>query len=148
MRDSEDVPGVIDPACAYTVGELAKRLRVTRDTVLSWKGLGLKLHGKAGGRVTLVIGADFIQWCTETYAKPHSRASDTVGRQAWLTTGEAAAYLDVPISTLETWRSRGRPSGPVPVFVKLSSKRIRYLKRDLDTFLLACRRETTVQPAE
>lgn len=73
MRDSEDIPGVIDPACAYTVRELAKRLRVTRDTVLSWKGLGLKLHGKAGGKVTVVIGADFIQWCIEINSKPGRR---------------------------------------------------------------------------
>ena len=73
MKPTDDVPGVIDPACAYTVKELARRLGITKGTVLSWKPFGLKIYGKAGGRVTIVKGSDFIDWYTDTATKPGPR---------------------------------------------------------------------------
>lgn len=61
-------PGVIDPRCAYTVQELARRLGVRKDTVYSWRACGLTIHGKAGGKVEIVLGADFIEWYTSKSA--------------------------------------------------------------------------------
>lgn len=57
-------PGIIDPDCAYTVQELARRLGVSKGTVYKWRPAGLKIHGKAGGKVAIIVGRDFIQWYT------------------------------------------------------------------------------------
>lgn len=73
--------------------------------------------------------------------------SEVLERPNMLTAAEASKYLGIPRSTLDTWRCRGRPDGPVPAFLKLSSRMVRYFKEDLDTFLDKCRHETTVQRA-
>lgn len=69
-------------------------------------------------------------------------------KRKMLTTVEAAEYLGVPRSTLDTWRCRGRPDGPLPAFLKISARMVRYFEEDLDAFLEECRHETTHQKAK
>jgi predicted DNA-binding transcriptional regulator AlpA len=59
-----------------------------------------------------------------------------------MTEREAAAYLGVSPTTLNNWRARRQP----PVWVKLG-KAVRYLKSDLDAFLLESRIDPTVDHA-
>ena len=49
-----------------------------------------------------------------------------------LTTEQAAAHLQLSPSTLALWRRMGEPGLP---FIRCGSRRIRYLKTDLDSFL-------------
>jgi hypothetical protein len=60
-----------------------------------------------------------------------------------LNSKEAAAYVNVPRSTLEWWRLHGRTDGgPVPEYTELGPRRIRYLVSDLDAYLEACKEFT------
>lgn len=49
----------------------------------------------------------------------------------WMTTAEAAEYLDVKPGTLEKWRYLEKG----PRYYKIGGKRVRYRKSDLDAFL-------------
>ena len=51
---------------------------------------------------------------------------------AVLTTEQAAGYLQMSPSTLVQWRRMGEPALP---FIRCGSRRIRYLKKDVDSFL-------------
>ena len=55
-----------------------------------------------------------------------------VGSDRLLTTEQAAAHLAVPARTLQSWRSKGRYSGPP--YVRLSSH-VRYRISDLDAWV-------------
>lgn len=50
----------------------------------------------------------------------------------WMTTAEAAAYIDVKIGTLEKWRFLKKG----PRYYKIGGKRVRYRKSDLEAFLV------------
>lgn len=56
-----------------------------------------------------------------------------------LTPREAADQLGVSFRTLEGWRQRGAG----PVFVRLSTKRIRYRQADLDRYVAEQLRAST-----
>ena len=49
----------------------------------------------------------------------------------FLTSGQAAQFLQVSINTLSCWRSRGTG----PSYVKLGKRLIRYRKSDLDAWI-------------
>jgi excisionase family DNA binding protein len=49
----------------------------------------------------------------------------------WMTTAEAAEYLDVKPGTLEKWRFLKKG----PRYYKIGSKQVRYRQSDLDAFL-------------
>lgn len=55
-----------------------------------------------------------------------------------LNTRQAASYLGLTASTLESWRSRGGS----PVFIKLG-KAVRYSEADLDDFKASRKRTNT-----
>ena len=55
-----------------------------------------------------------------------------------LTTKEAAAKLGVLPTTLTVWRCTGRYKLP---FIKIGQKKVMYLERDLDEFIVAGRQE-------
>lgn len=52
---------------------------------------------------------------------------------------EVAEFLNVTVSALENWRSRG---GPLP-FVRLSGRAVRYRQADVDAYVERC---TVAQP--
>ena len=52
---------------------------------------------------------------------------------------EAANYIGLTTSTLAKRRLRGEP----PVFVRLGVKAVGYHRKDLDAWLLSCRRKST-----
>lgn len=56
-----------------------------------------------------------------------------------MNTAQASVYLGLAHKTLETLRSRGGG----PRFVKYGRKAVRYLKRDLDVYIMALTCETT-----
>lgn len=60
------------------------------------------------------------------------RPSQLVGSDPLLTTEQAAAHLAIPARTLQSWRSKGRYSGPP--YVRLSSH-VRYRISDLDNWV-------------
>lgn len=55
-----------------------------------------------------------------------------------LTTKEAAAKLGVLPATLAVWRRTGRYKLP---FIKIGQKKVMYLERDLDEFIVSGRHE-------
>jgi len=57
----------------------------------------------------------------------------------FLRTEQAAEYLDLKATTLETWRSRGGG----PRYILLSPRAVRYRKEDLDAFIAARVRRNT-----
>ena len=59
-------------------------------------------------------------------------------------TPQAAAILDLQPATLEQWRWRGEG----PVFVRLSSRAIRYRRSDLKKFIESRRRRSTSDNGE
>ncbi|HUF78409.1 MAG TPA: helix-turn-helix domain-containing protein [Thermoanaerobaculia bacterium] len=68
----------------------------------------------------------------------HTHAS-TNGHRKLLSPQEAADLLGVSWRTLEGWRQRGAG----PVYVRLSTRRIRYRIGDLDAFVSGQRRSST-----
>ena len=59
-------------------------------------------------------------------------ANTRIGSDPLLTTQQAAAQLAIPARTLQSWRSKGRYSGPP--YVRLSSQ-VRYRRSDLDAWV-------------
>lgn len=55
-----------------------------------------------------------------------------------LTTKEAAAKLGVLPATLVVWRCTGRYNLP---FIKIGNRKVMYLERDLDEFIVSGRQE-------
>jgi len=63
-----------------------------------------------------------------------------------LDTAAAAEYLGLAPTTLSTWRWSGGPEGGGPPYIRLSSRRIRYRRRDLDRWLTSRMRTSTSDP--
>jgi len=55
---------------------------------------------------------------------------------------QAAQYLDIAVKTIQRWRLVG--SGPA--FVRLSSRAVKYRRRDLDEFIESRLRTSTSDP--
>lgn len=60
--------------------------------------------------------------------------SDTTQKDL-MTTEEAAEFLGIRKTTLETWRCLGRQ--PQPAFVRVGMRVIRYRRADLERFIAA-----------
>jgi len=64
-----------------------------------------------------------------------------------LTEAETARYLGISRATLERWRAQGhsgaKATAPVPRFIKLGSRAVRYDRADLDEFIATQRRLST-----
>lgn len=60
-----------------------------------------------------------------------------------LLTPEASTHLHISESTLEKWRIRGDG----PPFIRLGSRKVGYLRADLDEWLASRRRRSTSEPA-
>jgi predicted DNA-binding transcriptional regulator AlpA len=59
-----------------------------------------------------------------------------------LLTREASSYLHASESTLEKWRIRGDG----PPFIRIGSRKVGYLRTDLDEWLASRRRTSTSEP--
>jgi predicted DNA-binding transcriptional regulator AlpA len=70
-------------------------------------------------------------------AQARSRSEDRERR--YLTTKQAAELLVISPATLDTWRSRGGG----PTYIKASTRRILYDRRDLEAWLEARKLEKT-----
>jgi predicted DNA-binding transcriptional regulator AlpA len=60
---------------------------------------------------------------------------------AVMRTADAAAYVGLPLNTLEKARVTGNPS--MPPFVRLGSRAVGYLVKDLDDWLASRRVQST-----
>ena len=61
----------------------------------------------------------------------HTSARAEDPSNGWMTTADAAEYLDVKVGTLEKWRYLKKG----PRYYKIGGKRVRYRKSDLDAFI-------------
>ena len=75
---------------------------------------------------------------------------DSTTDKGLLSEHEAALVLGVSRATLERWRLRGysgeKARAPVPVFIRLGARAVRYDPNDLAEFIDAQRRTSTSDP--
>ena len=76
--------------------------------------------------------------------------SDTTKTKHLLSEREAAKILGVSRATLERWRLQGhsgeKTRAPVPLFIRLGARAVRYDPNDLAEFIDARRRTSTSDP--
>ena len=75
---------------------------------------------------------------------------DSTTNQGLLSEREAAKVLGVSPATLERWRLQGhsgeKARAPVPLFIRLGARAVRYDPDDLAAFIDAHRRTSTSDP--
>jgi excisionase family DNA binding protein len=74
-------------------------------------------------------------------ARPTSHAASLLDRDGLIDSEELAEYLNLPVSTLDQWASRGGG----PIFHKVGRHR-RYSPVDIRTWLASSRRDETPDP--
>lgn len=65
-------------------------------------------------------------------------------RDELLSIEQVSDWLQVPVATLRTWRTRGAPGGSLPV-IKVG-KHLRYRARDVETWLASNTSDRTKPP--